>query len=341
MVVVSIAKGQDPYSTTMKALKNLLEAGVHIPKISLIKPNLLSTIDNKGRINTNFRVCEAVVDFLISLGNKEIICAEGSTRGHSDKSSTKTFTAFKNNDYYKMKEKISHYVDFNLDKPAKWIKIVSPGLNYEVKLGIAKTAIENTIASIAKFKTHDFLGLTLTLKNMMGSLCQARRIDTDEILAKGWKTKHFMHGWGIKEPPGELTIEQMIGPSKIALAKNLIILTSTIKPSLGVIDGIIAMEGDGPTAGVCKKLNIIIASTDPVACDVVACEIAGFNAIETGYIYAAGRIGLGEYRLEEIEIIGEKIKDVKQYLKPHHLFQQAKFSKEVAEMLIKEIESLL
>lgn len=340
MVVVSIAKGEDPYNTTMKALKNLLEVGVRIPRITLIKPNLLSTVDNKGCINTDYKVCEALVDFLISLGNKEIICAEGSTRGPTNESTTKTFTAFKNNDYYKIKEKISHYVDFNIDKPAKWIKIVSPGLNYEVDLGIAKTAVENAIASVAKFKTHDFLGLTLTLKNMMGVLCQARRIDTGKILAKGWKTKHFMHGWGTQSP-GELIIEPAIRSSKIALAKNLIILISSIKPLLGVIDGIIAMEGDGPITGICKRLGIIIASTDPVACDAVACEIAGFNIIETGYIYAMGRVGLGEYRLENIEIVGEKIKDVKQRLKTHHLFPHVKFSKEVTEILIQEVKSLL
>lgn len=337
MVVVSVAKGRDPYNTTAKALRNLLEAGVHVPKTTIIKPNLLATVDTIGYINTDLRVCEAVADFLISLGNEEVVCAEGTTGGRSDKPLTKTFTAFRNNGYYKMKEKISRYVDFNLDKAGRWMRIVSPGLDYEVELGIAMTAVENPVASVAKFKTHDFLGLTLTLKNMMGTLCRARRADTGEILSRGWRTKRFMHGWGVKEP-GELTIEQMVGPSKNALAKNLVTLASHVTPSLGVIDGVVAMEGDGPVSGTSKNLGVVIASTDVVACDAVACEVAGFSVVETGYIYATGRIGLGKYRLEEMEIVGEKIEDVKQPLKQHSLFPRTKFSREAAERLVEEVK---
>lgn len=341
MVVVSIAKGWDTHSTTMEALRNLVEVGVYVPKISVVKPNLLSTVNTVGCINTDSRVCEAVADFLISLGNKEVICAEGTTHGRGDKQLTKTFTAFRNNGYYKMMDKISHYVDFNQNEPVKWIRTLSPGLGYKVDLGIARVAVENSVASVAKFKTHDILGLTLTLKNMMGSLCRARKADTNEILARGWRTKRFMHGWGIKAPSRVLTVEQIVGPAKIALAKNLVILASHNTPSLGVIDGIVAMGGDGPISGTSKKLGVVIASTDVVACDVVACEVAGFDAVETGYIYAAGRIGLGEYRLEEIEVVGEKIENVKQSLNKSRLFPRAKFSKEATERLIKEVKKLL
>jgi len=336
MSVVSIAKGTDPHDTTMKALQNLLEAGIRIPKVAVIKPNLLSTVDTKGSINTDLRVCEAVADSL-SLESKEIIFAEGTSNGRGDKPLTKTLTAFRNNGYYKIKEKISRYVDFNRDKPGRWMRIVSPGLDYEVKLGIARTAVENPVASVAKFKTHDFLGLTLTIKNMMGALCQSRRADTGEILAKGWRVKRLMHGWGIEPSPDKLTLEQRVGPSKIALAKNLVILASNVMPSLAVIDGIVAMEGDGPMSGTCKNLNVIIASADPVACDAVACKVAGFDAVEIGYIYAAGRIGLGEYRVDEIEVVGERIKNVKQPFKQHNLFPRARFSRESAERLVEEI----
>lgn len=343
MTVVSIAKGRDPYNTTIEALKNLLDSGAYIPKITVIKPNLLATVDRVGCINTDSRVCEAIVDFLISLGNREIICAEGATNGRGDEPLTKTFTAFRNNGFYEMRKKISRYVDLNTDRIGKWMRVVSLGLDYEAELGIARTVLENCVASVAKFKTHDALGLTLTLKNMMGSLCQSRKADTGEIVAtadqktKYSPTKRFMHGWGEKLPKKQI----WLGPSKNALAKNLVILASHVRPSLAIIDGIVAMEGDGPLSGKCKNLGVIIASTDPVACDVVACEVAGFSPIETGYIYATGKIGLGEYILEEIEVVGEKIENVKQPLKPHKDFPHTRFSKEAAERLIGEVKGLL
>lgn len=343
LVVVSIAKGRDPYSTTTEALKNLLGSGVNIPKTTVIKPNLLATADKVGCVNTNSRVCEAVADFLISLGNREIICAEGATSGRGDGPLTKTFTAFRNHGYYEMRGKISRYVDLNFDEIGKWMRVVSPGLDYEAELGIARTVLKNRVASVAKFKTHDVLGLTLTLKNMMGSLCQSRKVGSGENLARGdQKTKYspskrFMHGWGGELPPEHI----FVGPSKIALAKNLVVLASHIMPSLGIIDGVVAMEGDGPLLGKCKKLGVIIASTDPVACDALACEVAGFSAIGTGYIYAAGKIGLGEYLLEEIEVIGEKIENVKQPLKPHKQFPHSRFSKEAVERLIDDVKRLL
>lgn len=339
MPVVSIAKGHDPYNTTMHALKMLLDYGVDMPKTTLIKPNLLATADKSGCVNTDSRVCEAVADFLISLGNEGIICAEGTTRGKSNERITKTFTAFKNNGYYKLKSKGIRLVDLNMDEPAKWMRIVTPGLDYEVELGIAKTVLENAVASVAKFKTHDNLVLTLTLKNMMGSLCRARKADTGEILVEeNWRTKRFMHGWGRELPKEE---EVCVGPSKIALAKNLVLLASYVTPSLGIIDGITAMEGDGPVFGTAKAVGVIIASTDAVACDVVACEVAGFSAVETGYIYAVGRLGLGEYRLDEIDVVGKKIKDVAQDFIPPKLFQNSRFSSDAAERLVDEMRSLL
>jgi len=330
MVVVSIEKGKDPYSTTVRALNNLIEAGVKIPETAVIKPNLLH-VDFDDCCNTRWEVCRVVADFAISQGSKGLVCAEGSTSGQRGD----TMKAFKICEYEKIDE-ISRFIDLNLDDPGKWMKISSPGLSYEVELALAKSVVGRNIASVAKFKTHDCLGLTLTLKNMMGAICQARRLDDNKVLAVGRKSKIYMHGWGQRNPD-KLPLETNIGPSKAALAKNLVSLAYNVTPKLAIIDGIVAMEGDGPLDGERKELGLILASTDPVACDVVACDIAGFNSVETGYIYAAGKAGLGEYRLENIEIVGEAREKVKNNFKPHRLYQNSKFSLEEAENLVDEI----
>jgi len=59
VAVVSVAKGQALYSTTMKALKNLLDVGVQIQKTAAIKPNLLATVDTESCITIDSRVYDA------------------------------------------------------------------------------------------------------------------------------------------------------------------------------------------------------------------------------------------------------------------------------------------
>jgi len=336
MVVVSIAQGHDPYRTTVECLRELDEAGVTLPNISLVKPNLACTLDSTGCTVTNVSVCEAVFDFFKSLGNEKIACAEGATRGHSEKPLTKTYTAFKNNGYRTIGEKVSGYLDFNTDKAGKWIKISSPGLDYDVELGIAECVIGNSVASVAKLKTHP-IGLTLTMKNMMGVLCKARRLDTRYQVCSGWKSKRFMHGWGVAS--NAIPAESI--PSKMALAKNLTVLAYHCKPSIGIVDGVVAMEGQGPLFGTPVNLGVVIASTDVVACDTVACEITGFNPVGTGYIYAAGKMGLGECSLDRIEVVGRKIEDVRHPLIQNKAFPLLKFSQESVDSIVEDVKKLV
>ncbi|MFX1452880.1 MAG: DUF362 domain-containing protein, partial [Promethearchaeota archaeon] len=118
---------------------------------------------------------------------------------------------------------------------------------------------------------------------------------------------------------------------KLALAINIIRMGKILfknRPHLAVLDAITAMEGDGPLSrGEAKDLNLIIAGTDVVAVDRVACEIAGPGK-KIQYILQAGKIGIGEANLENIEIIGESIKNVKTKFKMHRLFKYSKFTKE-------------
>ena len=50
-----------------------------------------------------------------------------------------------------------------------------------------------------------------------------------------------------------------------------------VPQTLNLIDGIIAMEGAGPTHGQARPTGWLLASTDPVALDVVAATIMEFN----------------------------------------------------------------
>ncbi len=84
------------------------------------------------------------------------------------------------------------------------------------------------------------------------------------------------------------------------------------KPDLNIIDGIVAMEGNAPQKGRAKKMNLTLASTDPVAIDTVACHIMGINPIQIEHIIRAGYYGFGEYIDKRIEVVGVNVEDVRE-----------------------------
>jgi len=123
-------------------------------------------------------------------------------------------------------------------------------------------------------KPHREAVVTLSLKNMMGALA----------------SKGTMH----------------IG----LLSKNIVDLASVLKPSLAVIDGIIASEGD-ELSGNPIEMNLVIAGTDPVAVDAVGAAVMGIPPNEVKHLVLAEKKGLGTSNLNKITILGETIKKVK------------------------------
>ncbi len=141
------------------------------------------------------------------------------------------------------------------------------------KVKIAKIALERTIISVPKLKPHRLAGVTLSLKNMMGAMTP----------------KGSMHN---------------------RLSENIADLASLIKPRVAVIDGIVAGEGH-ETSGNPVQTNLVIAGTDPVSVDVVGAAVMEIPLEDTRHIRLADKIGLGSSRLEDIEVVGEAIMDVK------------------------------
>ncbi len=142
------------------------------------------------------------------------------------------------------------------------------------KVRIAKTALESTIISVPKLKPHRIVAVTLSLKNMMGALA----------------SKGSMH--------------------KGRLSKNIADLASVLRPSISVVDGIIAGEGH-ETSGNPVEMNLVIAGTDPVAVDAVGAAVMGIPPTDVKHLLMAEKKGLGTCNLEEITVLGEPIESVK------------------------------
>jgi len=141
------------------------------------------------------------------------------------------------------------------------------------KVKVAKTALSSTIISVPKLKPHRIAGVTLSLKNMMGAV----------------KSKGSMH---------------------TRLSQNIVDLVSVIRPSLAVIDGIIAGEGH-ETSGDPVEMNLVIAGADPVAVDSVGAAVMGIPPESVKHLRLAEDTGLGSSRLDRIQVLGEPVEKVK------------------------------
>ena len=51
------------------------------------------------------------------------------------------------------------------------------------------------------------------------------------------------------------------------------------KPTFSVLDGIVAMEGNGPTGGEPKELGVLISGINPFSVDTVGAHIAGIDGV--------------------------------------------------------------
>ena len=120
---------------------------------------------------------------------------------------------------------------------------------------------------------------------------------------------------GMKNCKGLLTDVQKKQFHAIGLVESVCDLVQTIKPVLEIIDGTYGQQGLGPIFGETKKMDLIVGSKDLVACEAVASTIMGYEPEKVMITATAYKRGLGEMDLNKIEVVGEKIENVKSRFK--------------------------
>jgi uncharacterized protein (DUF362 family) len=92
---------------------------------------------------------------------------------------------------------------------------------------------------------------------------------------------------------------------------DLLLMQRELHPNVfAVMDGTVAGDGAGPRTMIPSVRNVLLASADCVAIDAVAAKLMGFQPMEIPYIRMATEMGLGEGRIEKIEIAGDAIAGV-------------------------------
>ena len=68
-------------------------------------------------------------------------------------------------------------------------------------------------------------------------------------------------------------------PRKATFADMMLDIMTFIRPGLYIMDGILAMQGQGPGSGDPVNLGSLLASTDPVAMDIAVCRLVGIEPV--------------------------------------------------------------
>jgi len=138
------------------------------------------------------------------------------------------------------------------------------------------------LVSIPKFKTHQLALLTGAVKNLFG------------LVSGTFKTEIHKNYFNRDD-----------------FAQILVDIYAEARPALTIVDGILAMEGDGPgTSGKPRQVNLLLAGNNCVDLDSVLALIMGINPQDVLSTKEAIRRGLGQSDVSKIDISGEKLEDV-------------------------------
>ncbi|MFH0869858.1 MAG: DUF362 domain-containing protein [archaeon] len=147
------------------------------------------------------------------------------------------------------------------------------------KFEIANACVESDgIISLCKMKTHMLTRITGAVKNTFGCVYGLHKA--------GFHVRY---------------------PNPIEFSKMLVDLNNLLKPKLYILDGVIAMEGNGPRAGTPVQMNCIIISTDPVAVDGTFCRMVDLDPEYVPTNTFGSKTGLGTYKSNEIEYVGDPL----------------------------------
>ncbi len=264
-----------------QALKDTIVRGIKLcgldvkGKRVLLKPNLVE-FDPKGVINTNPAVIEAAIDSFRGLGAAQVIVAEGP--GHRRDNE---YLLSASGLYDVIKEHRVLYVDLNTDD-VRSTPLRSRFTDLK-QLYLPETLYNaDLLVTMPKLKTHHWVGVTLSLKNMFGVV---------PGVVYGWP-KNILHWQGINN-------------------SILDINSSLPLPQFAIVDGIIGMEGNGPLQGQAKNSGLLIFGDDLVAVDATATRLMTLEPQKIDYLATAGEF-LGNLNQEKIQQVGEGINKLQQ-----------------------------
>ncbi len=261
-------------------------------KSVVIKPNNVSTQNQLAA--THADTLRGIIDFLAPRFKGPIVIAESSAGN--------TPEGYQNFGYVKIPKEYPsrkvELVDLNTEGKYELIPLLTPDLHVQpVRLAARLCDPDAFVICSAILKTHNTVVATLSVKNMV----LGAPLRSAPGIRPVWNDKRKYHG-GVRQTH-----------------YNMMLTAQKLKPHWGatVIDGFEGMEGNGPGSGTPVDSRLAIASADYIAADRVGVECMGVNPDWMGYLHYCEQVGIGNFDIAKIDVVGAKIAEVKKSYRLH------------------------
>lgn len=220
---------------SLGGVDNFVEKGEKI----LLNPNLLKGSAPENAVTTHPDFIKAIINIL-EKRDVDIIVGDSPAGRMTEKKLKKKY---RQSGWLDIEYDTSANLNYNLDMINKKLNDGKVKKSFNLMKIVEEV---DGIINIPKLKTHTLTIFSGAVKNQYG-------------LVHGL-TKAAYHG----------KFQKLNQFSRMLLDVN-----DLVKTRISIMDGLLAMEGNGPSGGDPVNLNSVIASPDPVACDWVACKLAG------------------------------------------------------------------
>jgi uncharacterized protein (DUF362 family)/NAD-dependent dihydropyrimidine dehydrogenase PreA subunit len=232
----------------------------------LIKPNVLRLSEAKEGIVTHPAVLRSVVEKVEGMNPASLVVGDNPGM----------FCYGANEESFKktglMEAAKGYYQNIGNDSQK-----VDFNSEYMAMVSISRAVLEaDIIISLPKFKTHGLTVMTGAIKNSYGFLPGAQKAQLHKAA-------------GSPERFHEVVVE----------------VFRLRVPDLFIVDAVVGMEGNGPASPDLLDIGLIMASDDAMAMDAVMAKMMGLEPGRLRFLRKAQEIGLGDYDLDKVEIIGE------------------------------------
>ncbi len=278
---VAITRYRRPFTS----VKKVIELSGALSSLSgnesvYLKPNIVywtrDSYYSKYGVITTSRVMEDVIVWLRNQGIKDITIGEGTVTSKPNDHET-IHHAFETLGYNTFKKKYGVKLINIFERPFREVN-----LGDEIELNFNSDALESDfIITLPVLKTHSQTKVSLGIKNLKGLI---------DINSR--KKCH--------SPDTEKDLELFVSR-----------LPKKLPPTAAIIDGIYTNERGPGIDGRALRTNILIASSDVFSADKVGSSILGYDPSNVGYLNHYAKDNNRSIDISDIEIIGEKIDDVR------------------------------
>ena len=243
----------------------------------VLKANLLRAAPPESAICTHPAVVEAVAKLVKEAGGTPVICDSPGGALHKE--------AVLRSLYEKTgmaAAAAAAGAELSMDSSTRTVSLPEGKVLRQAEI-ITPVAEADGVIDLCKMKTHVLMSMTGAVKNLFGVI--------PGLSTVGYHATH---------------------PDHATFADVLLDLTGYVKPRLSLMDGILAMEGDGPgSSGTPRQAGLLLAAANPLALDTAAGAIMNLPRQDNPVLLAAERRGLTPCRMEDVELIGGTVEELR------------------------------